>query len=90
MTPANEIQPGAVVEYHDNGLMLIATSKTASSRWTGRRHYFHGAVLTLPAAGPGPWRVGGPADRVTTPRARIAVHEQRTAPGRCPCTAHTR
>ncbi|MFE2723864.1 hypothetical protein [Kitasatospora sp. NPDC059327] len=90
MTPANEIKPGAVVEYHDGGHMLVATSDTVSNRWFGRRHFLHGVVLTLPAGGPGPWHLGGPADLVATPRANVTVHAQHDDPGRCPCTAHTR
>ncbi|GAA2842585.1 hypothetical protein [Kitasatospora aburaviensis] len=88
MTPANEIKPGAVIDYHEGGRMLVATSDTVSNRWFGRRHFLHGVVLTLPASGAGPWRIGGPADRTTTPRAEVLVHEQRDDPDRCPCTTH--
>ncbi|MFJ5121913.1 hypothetical protein [Kitasatospora sp. NPDC088548] len=87
--PADEVPPGAVVEYHGGGLMIVATADTATVRYLGRRRFLHGAVLTLPKSG-GPWTIGGPAERVTTPRAHIAVHEQRPAPDRCPCSTHVR
>ncbi|MFD0351809.1 hypothetical protein ACFQ0M_48310 [Kitasatospora aburaviensis] len=84
MTPANEIKPGAVIDYHEGGRMLVATSDTVSNRWFGRRHFLHGVVLTLPASGAGPWRIGGPADRTTTPAPRSSCMSSATTPTGAP------
>jgi len=87
--PAEDVQLGAVVEYHDGGLMIVATASTERIPYTGRRRILHGAVLTLPTSNPeGPWQIGGPAEAMSTPRGRLAVHGQCPAPDRCPCTVH--
>ncbi len=91
-TPANEVLPGAVVEYHGGALMLVTEPGTGYSPF--RRStitVLHGMVLTLPADGGGTWTVGGPAEVTRPAPAPVAVREQREDPGPlCPCSAHTR
>lgn len=101
--PAEEIPPGAVIDYLPGWHMVVTrTNGMNLGVFGGRRRMLHGWILTAPPAREQPkasagprkgtplYRVGGAAEVVATPRRRITVHQLRPHPGGpCPCYAHS-
>lgn len=90
--PADEIQAGDVIDYANDGRMLVTIpGEPEQDKWTGRTVGHHGVILTLPTGDTGDvFRVGRVMSTLHKPREAVTVHERRkfAAGDPCPCDHH--